>query len=57
MGYYDMANDQIGQPPLHEHRDPAINNYAGVALDVPNEAQAAPQDPVRINLPFPYTHI
>ena len=54
MGYYNMANDQ---PPLRGHRDPAINNYAGVALDVPSEAQAAPQDPVLINLPFPYTHI
>lgn len=54
MGYYNIANDQ---PPLHEHRDPAINNYAGVALDVPCEEQAAPPDLVRTDLTFPYTHI
>ena len=29
-------------PPVHEHRDHAINNYAGAALDVPAQAQAAP---------------
>ena len=38
--------------PLREHRDPAINNYVGVAQDVPGEAQAAPQDPVRTDLAF-----
>ena len=53
MGYYNMANDQ---PPVHERRDPAINNYAGVALDVPGEAQAAPPYPVRTDLIFPYMH-
>ena len=53
MGYHDIAND----PPLHEHRDYAINNYAGVALGVPTQAQAAPPDPVCADLPFPHTHI
>ena len=49
MGYNDMANDR---PPLHEHRDYAINNYAGVA-----QAQAAPPAPVCTDLNFPYTLI
>jgi hypothetical protein len=39
MGYYDMPNDR---PPTHEHRDYGINNYAGVALDIPPQAQAPP---------------
>ena len=43
MGYYNMTNDQ---PPLHEHRDPAIDNYAAVALDLPAQAQANPPAPV-----------
>lgn len=51
---YDMANDHPG-PPLHEHRDQAINNYAGVALDVPAQAQAAPPAPVSTDLTFPRT--
>jgi len=38
MGYYDMAND------CHEDR----NNYAGVALDFPAQAQAAPPAPIDI---------
>lgn len=46
---HDMANDQ---PPLHDHRDHAIDNYAGAALDVPAQAQAAPPDPVCTDLPF-----
>ena len=43
IGYYHVAN---GRPPLHENHDPAINNYAGAALNVPAQAQAAPPDPV-----------
>jgi hypothetical protein len=55
MGYYNMGNDH---PPLHEHRGHAINNYdAGVALDIPAQAQAAPLPPVCIDLTFPHTHI
>jgi hypothetical protein len=54
VGYYDMANDH---PTLHEHRDHAINGYAGVALDVPVQAQAAPPAPVSTNFTFPRTHI
>jgi hypothetical protein len=44
MGYYNMVNDH--HPPLHERH--AINNYAGVALNVPAQAQAqaAPPAPV-----------
>jgi hypothetical protein len=49
MGYDDMANDH---PPLHEYRDHAINNYAGVA-----QAQAAPPAPVCTDLDSPYTFI
>ena len=49
MGHYDMFNYH---PPLHhEHRGHAINNnYAGVALDVPVQAQAAPPVPVCTDL-------
>jgi len=54
MGHNDMANDH---PPLHEHRGHAINNYAGVALDVPAQAQAIPPAPVCTDLNFPYTLI
>ena len=49
-GYNDIAN-------LHEHRDYAINNYAGVSLDVLTQAQAAPPDPVCADFPFPHAHI
>lgn len=45
-GYYNMVNDR---PPLHGHRNhanDAINNYGGVAPDVPAQAQAAPPVPV-----------
>ena len=49
MGYNDMANDR---PPLHKHRDHAINNYVGVA-----HAQAAPPAPVCTDIDFPYTPI
>jgi hypothetical protein len=48
-----MPNDR---PPLHEHRGHAINNYAGVALDVPVQAQAAPPVPVCTDLTHSYTH-
>lgn len=54
MGYINMAN---GHPPVHEHRGHAINNYAGVALDVPAQAQAAPPAPVCTDLNFPFTLI
>lgn len=42
--HYDMANNQ---PQLQEHhdRDRAIDNYAGLDLDVPAQAQAAPLAP------------
>ena len=53
MGF-SMANDHL---PAHGHHDSAINNYAGVGLDVPAQAQAAPLDPVCTNLNFPHTHI
>jgi hypothetical protein len=53
MGYYNMANDH---PPLREHRDHAISNYAGVVLEFPAQAQAAPPAPVCIDLTFPHTH-
>jgi hypothetical protein len=56
MGYYDMPNDP---PPLHEHRDHGINNYAEVALDVPAQAQAgaeaAPPIAVCTYITFPHT--
>jgi hypothetical protein len=54
MGYFDMANDH---PPLHEHRDQAIDNYAAVALDVLAQAQAAPLVPVCSYLIFPQSCI
>jgi hypothetical protein len=54
MGYCNMVDDH---PPLHEHRDHAINNYAGVALDVSAQAQAAPPAPVCTDLTFPHTRI
>ena len=53
MGHYGMANDH---PPLHGHRDHAIN-YHGVALDVPAQAQAAPPVTVCTDLNFPHTYI
>ena len=55
MGY-NMANDR---PPPLEHRDHTINDYAGVALDVPAQAQvaAAPTVPVSTNLHFAYTYL
>ena len=54
MGYYHVVN---GHPPLHENPDHAINNYAGAALDVPAQGQAAPSDPVCTNLTCTHTHI
>jgi hypothetical protein len=54
MGLYDMANDH---PAPHEYRDHAVNNYAGVALDVPAHAHAAPPAPVCIDLTSSRTHI
>jgi hypothetical protein len=43
VGYhYDIANYL---PPLHEDY-PAIDNYAGDALDFPAQAQAGPPDAV-----------
>jgi hypothetical protein len=46
MGHYgDIANNHL-QVPLHEHHDHAVNDYAGLALDVPAQAQAAPLAPV-----------
>ena len=50
MDYYDMANVHPPLPPLHGHRDQAINNYAAVVLDVPAQAQAAPPAPVCTDL-------
>jgi hypothetical protein len=44
LGHYDMANDHR-HGPLHEHRNRAINNYAGVALDAA-QGHAAPLVPV-----------
>ena len=54
MGSYDMANHH---PPLHGHHDRAVNNYAGVALDVPAQAQVAPLAPVCTCLTLPHTPI
>jgi hypothetical protein len=54
MGFYNMVNVR---PLLHEHHDHAINNYAGIALDVPAQAQAAPPAPVCTDPTFPHTHI
>ena len=54
MGYNDIVNDH---PPLHEHLDHAINNYAGVALDVPAQAHAAPPAPVSTDLTVLHTLI
>jgi hypothetical protein len=54
MGYYDMVNDHHL---LHEHRDHAIDNYAGVALEVPAQAQAALPVPVCLGLFVPHTRI
>jgi hypothetical protein len=55
MGYFDMTNDH---PPVHEHRNQIIDNYAGVALDVPAQAQAAPPPPVSTDLIFsPYIYL
>ena len=54
MGYYHVVN---GQPPLHEDHDHAINNYAGPAMSVPTQAQAATLDPVCTNLTCTHTHI
>jgi hypothetical protein len=46
VGYYNMGNDH---PPLHEHPNLAINNYAApVALEVPAQAQADPPPPIDI---------
>ena len=53
MGHYDMPNDR---PPLHEPCGHAINNYAGVSLDVPVQAQAAPPVPVCTDLTHSHTH-
>ena len=54
MSYHNMSNDQ---PPLHEHRDNAINNYAGVALNLPAQVQAAPPVPVCADFTFPHMYI
>jgi hypothetical protein len=54
MGYCNMGNDH---PLLHEHRGHVINNYAGVALDIPAQAQAAPLAPVCTDLTFLHTQI
>jgi hypothetical protein len=54
MGHRDMANDH---PPLHEHQNYAIDNYAGLVLDVPAQAQAAPLAPVCPGPIIPYTPI
>ena len=54
MGYYKIANDH---PPLHEHHDQPIDNYAPVALNVPTQAQAAPPIPVCTDPSFPHTCI
>ena len=51
IGHYNMANDH--HPP-HEHRDYTINNYAGIAHNVP--AGPAPPAPVSTDLTFPHTH-
>ena len=51
IDYYNMANDH---PPSHENRDYNINNFAGVALDVP--AGHAPPAPVSTDLTFPHAH-
>ena len=54
MGHHDMLNYH---PPFHhEHRGRAINNYAGVALGVPVQAQAAPPVPVCTDLTHSYTY-
>lgn len=42
-------------PPLHEHRLHVINNYAGGALDLPPQVQAAAPAAVCIELTFPHT--
>ena len=54
MGYYNMANDRSSSL---EHRDHTINDYAGVALDVPTQAQAAPPVPVSTDLTISHTYI
>jgi hypothetical protein len=54
MGHYDMANNH---PSLHEHHDHAIDDYAGLVLDVPAQAQAAPPAPVCPGLIVPHTRI
>ena len=43
MGYCVVADDH---PPLHEYHGYATNNYAGVDLGVPAQAQVAPPAPV-----------
>jgi hypothetical protein len=53
MGYYNIADDH---PLVHEHRDHAINNYAGVSQDVPAHGQAASPAPVCTALTFSHTH-
>ena len=53
VSHYGMANDH---PPLHGHRDHAIN-YHEVALDFPAQAQAAPPVTVCTDLNFPHTYI
>ncbi|KAF8466562.1 hypothetical protein DFH94DRAFT_780577 [Russula ochroleuca] len=47
MGYYNMVNDH--HPPLHE-RHAINNNYAGVALNVPAQAQAQAAPPAPIDI-------
>jgi len=59
LQHVDMANycGTNEHPPLHEHRPRAINNYAGVALDFPSQAQAAAPAPVRTDLSSPHTYL
>jgi hypothetical protein len=52
MGHYDMANNHL---PLHEHHNHAINDYAGLALNDPAQAQAAPLVPVCPGPIIPHT--
>ena len=51
--HHDIANYL---PPLLEH-DPAINNYAGAALEVSAQAQPGPPDAVCADLTFSHAHL
>lgn len=54
MADYYGVNER---PTLHEHRAHVINDYAGVVLDFPPQAQAAAPAPVCTDLMFPHTRI